>query len=67
MVSGSTYAPVGAITNAKGDPVALGATLQDLRDICVLCNDAKIVHEKGVYGKIGEPTEAGMILHFSSM
>ena len=47
-VEGTTYAPTGLITDAKGTPVhsktLRSAAITRVAEICALCNDATIVY-----------------------
>jgi magnesium-transporting ATPase (P-type) len=36
------------------------SALQDLAAVCALCNEAELEYKDGVYGRIGEPTEAAL-------
>ncbi|KAG8861254.1 hypothetical protein FRB96_003204 [Tulasnella sp. 330] len=66
VVEGTTYSPLGAISNVKGQ--VLSSTELDtpsmvrLAEICAVCNDSRIVYnqEKKVFSNIGEPTEAAL-------
>ena len=50
LVQGTTYAPIGAITTAGGQPVTAqelnSESLVRLSEISAICNDAKIVYSE---------------------
>lgn len=66
-VSGSSYAPVGEVTKNDGtslpqNVLCENAVLDELAQICALCNDSKVVYhpEHGTFAAVGEPTEAAL-------
>ncbi|CAG8539049.1 4669_t:CDS:10 [Paraglomus brasilianum] len=65
-VNGTSYAPVGDITTPDGKILsslpATKPTINELAQICALCNDARILCEEGslIHQNIGEPTEAAL-------
>jgi Ca2+ transporting ATPase len=64
QVDGTTFSPHGSVTSA-GEKVSAdlrSEPVQRLAEICVLCNDAKVVYntEKDAYSNVGEPTEAAL-------
>ena len=66
LVSGSTFAPTGSVTNVDGrhaEKRELRTSPVDrLVEICSICNDAKVAYndESRVYTNLGEPTEAAL-------
>ncbi|KAI9205585.1 uncharacterized protein BJ171DRAFT_500855 [Polychytrium aggregatum] len=67
QAEGSTYGPEGRILNAEGkqvdrDILSNNAVLNELIQICALCNDSRIVFDEksGQFQKFGEPTEAAL-------
>ena len=62
-VEGNSFAPVGAVTPAPSSSKNLEA-VTELATACALCNDASLNfdEEKGTYSKIGEPTEAALLV-----
>ncbi|MCU0756141.1 MAG: cation-transporting P-type ATPase [Xanthomonadales bacterium] len=66
QVDGEGYAPVGKLTADDGgtaDPQAL-ASLAELATVCVLCNDAELREQQGVWQVEGDPME-GALLSFA--
>ncbi|KAF8266598.1 Ca-transporting ATPase [Lactarius quietus] len=64
-VDGTTFSPHGSVTSADGKDASVdlrSESVQRLAEICVLCNDAKVVYnsEKDAYSNVGEPTEAAL-------
>ncbi|KAG9323231.1 hypothetical protein KVV02_007963 [Mortierella alpina] len=65
-VQGSSFSPVGHILNAKGKVIpslsAVSQTLNELAQICAVCNNASIAYnqEHDTYSNVGEPTEAAL-------
>lgn len=66
-VTGSSYAPEGAVSKPDGTPLPANAlasdpVLDELAQICALCNDSRVVYhvEHGTYAAVGEPTEAAL-------
>jgi len=60
-VSGSGYAPEGAI-EVDGGPVDVEASgLNDLLLCAALCNDAELQHREGRWQVVGDPMEAALI------
>ncbi|OZJ06563.1 hypothetical protein BZG36_00488 [Bifiguratus adelaidae] len=65
-VKGSSYAPDGAVHTPEGEIVdelaGQNSLLEDLAQICAICNDAKIVYDESAdaYSNVGEPTEAAL-------
>ncbi|KAN0141272.1 Ca-transporting ATPase [Lactarius tabidus] len=64
QVDGTTFSPHGSVTSAS-EKVSVdlrSEPVQRLAEICVLCNDAKVVYnaEKDSYSNVGEPTEAAL-------
>lgn len=58
FVEGVSYEPIGAIEGfTAGGSCPL---MEDMAAISSLCNDAKIVVKDGLYGRVGEPTEAAL-------
>ncbi|KAG9038480.1 hypothetical protein FRB95_001337 [Tulasnella sp. JGI-2019a] len=66
VVEGTTYSPLGAISDAKGRVLSTTEletpSMVRLAEICAVCNDSRIVYneEKAVFSNIGEPTEAAL-------
>ncbi|ORY01788.1 putative calcium-transporting ATPase sarcoplasmic/endoplasmic reticulum type [Basidiobolus meristosporus CBS 931.73] len=65
-VEGTSYAPIGDIKTADGTiirdlPIA-SPVIQELSEVCALCNDARIVYDPSLdsYTNVGEPTEAAL-------
>jgi magnesium-transporting ATPase (P-type) len=58
-VDGVSYEPIGDIEGWSQDAMQSPA-LQDLAAICSLCNEAQLEYKEGVFGRIGEPTEAAL-------
>ncbi|KAF9951721.1 hypothetical protein BGZ72_006810 [Mortierella alpina] len=65
-VQGSSFSPIGDILNAKRKVVpslsAVSQTLNELAQICAVCNNASIAYnpEHDTYSNVGEPTEAAL-------
>ncbi|KAF9988375.1 hypothetical protein BGZ75_009541 [Mortierella antarctica] len=65
-VQGSSFSPVGHILNAKGKVIpslsAVSQTLNELAQICAVCNNASIAYnqEHDTFSNVGEPTEAAL-------
>ena len=60
-VSGDGYAPEGVVTRAGG-PAPVAGPLRELLVAGVLCNDAGLVEQDGVWGITGDPTEAALLV-----
>jgi len=66
QVQGSSFSPIGDILNADGKTVSslstASQTLNELAQICAVCNDSTIsyVPETDSYINVGEPTEAAL-------
>ncbi|KAF9105502.1 hypothetical protein BGX29_012078 [Mortierella sp. GBA35] len=66
QVQGSSFSPVGDILNADGKVVSalstVSQTLNDLAQICAVCNNSTIAYnsENDTYINVGEPTEAAL-------
>ncbi|KAI9457809.1 Ca-transporting ATPase [Lactarius psammicola] len=65
LVGGTTFSPNGSVTSADGKDVSVdlrSEPVQRLAEICVVCNDAKVVYnaERDAYSNVGEPTEAAL-------
>lgn len=65
LVDGTTFSPHGSVTSADGKVVSVdlrSEPVQRLAEICVVCNDAKVVYnaDKDSYSNVGEPTEAAL-------
>ena len=58
-VEGIGYSPRGTVTGLRGE-LASTACLQDVIEIAVLCNDATLFYDDGVFQRMGEPTEAAL-------
>ena len=62
-VTGSGYAPQGEFLAEDGSPCPEGAAgLQRLAQVAVLCNDAALVEEDGVWQVTGDPTEGALLV-----
>jgi Ca2+-transporting ATPase len=62
-VTGSGYAPQGEFLAEDGSPWPEGAAgLQRLAQVAVLCNDAALVEEDGVWQVTGDPTEGALLV-----
>jgi Ca2+ transporting ATPase len=63
-ITGNTYGPEGQVFQnghiLKNVNVS-SETVNEISKVCVLCNDAKIVVDKGDIKRIGEPTEAALL------
>ncbi|ORX97427.1 Ca-transporting ATPase [Basidiobolus meristosporus CBS 931.73] len=65
-VEGTSYAPAGDIKTAAGQTVkdlpASSPVIQELSEICALCNDSRISYDPSTnhYSNVGEPTEAAL-------
>ncbi|KAF9114334.1 hypothetical protein BGX27_011154 [Mortierella sp. AM989] len=66
QVEGSSFSPEGSILGANGKIVSSLSTvsqaLNDLAQICAICNNASISYnpESDTYANVGEPTEAAL-------
>ncbi|KAF9119168.1 hypothetical protein BGW39_000520 [Mortierella sp. 14UC] len=66
QVQGSSFSPIGDILNADGKAVdslaSVSQTLNDLAQICAICNNSSIAYnaENDTYINVGEPTEAAL-------
>ncbi len=63
-VTGSGYHPEGALVADGGGAASVGAD-QALRWTLVAgasCNDARLTHDEGAWGVIGDPTEGAMVV-----
>lgn len=58
-IEGISYEPSGTIHGIQENTMN-SITYQDLSSICSLCNEAELEYKSGVYGRIGEPTEAAL-------
>ncbi|EGD75576.1 ATPase [Salpingoeca rosetta] len=68
-VSGSSFEPVGDITiNGRPADVKSSKAAVELATVCTLCNDSSLTYteEKG-YQKVGEPTEAALLVLVEKM
>jgi cation-transporting P-type ATPase F len=63
-VSGSGYAPVGALRDEGGREVELAddAALAECLLAGMACNDARLVDESGTWSVVGDPTEAALLV-----
>ena len=63
-VTGSGYAPDGQLCTADGAPASIDtdSALRWSLLAGACCNDAALIHEKGQWGVIGDPTEAAMLV-----
>ncbi|KAF9357721.1 hypothetical protein BGX26_003240 [Mortierella sp. AD094] len=65
-VEGSSFSPEGSILTADGKAISSLSTasqaLNDLAQICAICNNASISYnpENDTYANVGEPTEAAL-------
>ncbi|CAG8570883.1 6205_t:CDS:10 [Ambispora leptoticha] len=66
-VEGSSYAPVGNISNADDGKIVENLptknhSINELAQVCALCNDSRIVYDEynNYYRNVGEPTEAAL-------
>ena len=66
-VQGVSYEPLGAIqgladlgTGRASGGLPEGSSVHDIAAVCALCNEAQIEYKDGLYGRIGEPTEASL-------
>ncbi|KAF9273890.1 hypothetical protein BGZ68_001128 [Mortierella alpina] len=65
-VQGSSFSPIGNILDAKRRVIpslsAVSQTLNELAQICAVCNNASIAYnqEHNTYSNVGEPTEAAL-------
>ena len=59
QVSGHGYAPEGNITR-EGEPLSEDSVLQLVGRVSMLCNDAEIRKEEGVWKVEGDPTEGAL-------
>ncbi|KAI0303358.1 Ca-transporting ATPase [Multifurca ochricompacta] len=65
LVDGTTFSPHGSVTSADGKDVTVdlqSEPVQRLAEVCVICNDAKVVYnvDRDTYSNVGEPTEAAL-------
>jgi len=62
-VTGSGYEPKGEFLSRIGkvDPLR-NPTFKKLLEICLLCNDSKLIQENGSWRIIGDPTEGALIV-----
>lgn len=62
-VEGDSFAPVGAVTPDVAKSKNIDA-ISELAEACAMCNDATLNYdnENGAYSKIGEPTEAALLV-----
>ena len=60
-VSGDGYAPEGVVTR-DGAPAHAAGPLRELLVAGVLCNDAGLAEQDGVWGITGDPTEAALLV-----
>eukprot|EP00965_Chrysotila_dentata_P000949 30373-Pleurochrysis_carterae.AAC.1 len=60
-VEGTTYRPVGKVQGLT-EQVLGGKGAEQFAAACTMCNDAELTYSKedGVYGRVGEPTEAAL-------
>ena len=58
-VTGDGYAPEGKVLN-DGNPAAEDPALKLVGRVCMLCNDAEIRQEEGVWKVEGDPTEGAL-------
>ncbi len=62
-LTGVGYAPIGALTDDNGEPLApIPSDVHELLKCAVLCNDAAVVEEGEKWGISGDPTEAAMVV-----
>ncbi len=60
-VSGDGYAPEGVVT-LDGQPAPAAGPLHELLAAGVLCNDASVAEQDGVWTIAGDPTEAALLV-----
>ena len=60
-VSGSGYAPEGALTADQGDDAAAISDAADILRCGMLCNDARLDHKDGKWSVAGDPMEGALI------
>jgi len=62
-VTGSGYIPAGKFVynGSQINPLS-SSTLKKLLEVCLLCNDAKLVREKNEWKIIGDPTEGALVV-----
>src|SRR6476661_7123491 len=58
-ITGDGYAPEGAIQK-NGKPVGKDPVLEYLGRVSMLCNDAELFHQEGVWKVEGDPTEGAL-------
>ena len=63
-VSGDSFEPKGDVSKEGGDAFALKAdpAVAELAKICTMCNESGIEYSDGKYSKIGEATEAALLV-----
>ena len=63
-VEGDSFTPTGAVTTEDGGNLDLGAApaVSELAQICALCNESNIEYAGDSYKKIGEATEAALLV-----
>jgi magnesium-transporting ATPase (P-type) len=59
QISGDGYAPEGNVTR-DGEPMSVDSVLQLVGRVSMLCNDAEIRKEEGVWKVEGDPTEGAL-------
>ncbi|KAK9763403.1 hypothetical protein K7432_009939 [Basidiobolus ranarum] len=65
-VEGTSYAPIGHVKTPDGkalqDLPISSPIIQELSEICALCNDSRIAYDPSTdnYSNVGEPTEAAL-------
>ena len=62
-VQGVSYEPLGGIeglTDLSTTDRSMDSSLLDVAAVCAMCNEAQLEYKEGVYGRIGEPTEAAL-------
>ncbi|RLE95203.1 MAG: ATPase [Thermoprotei archaeon] len=62
-VTGAGYVPEGKFVykGSQIDPLS-SRTLRKLLEVCLLCNDSKLIKENGEWKIIGDPTEGSLIV-----
>jgi magnesium-transporting ATPase (P-type) len=60
-VEGVGYAPVGSLRTDTGDDASAIAAASALVRCGVLCNDARLLHQHGAWGVVGDPMEGALL------
>ncbi|CAM9515328.1 unnamed protein product [Chrysoparadoxa australica] len=60
-IEGTSYEPIGTVSGLATDAMSHKG-MQDLAKVCSLCNDARIIFNEDKYERIGEPTEAALMV-----